>query len=73
MSDKKQKEIQGHAPGWEKSKRYRPPNVNNDFNAEWHAKGVCNYLETIQEPQSLADRLIGMIKKAGKLFSFLGL
>jgi hypothetical protein len=72
MEDK-QKETREHPKGWVKSKRYNPPGVDTDYHAEWHTTGICNYLETKDGPQGLAAKLIAMIKKAGKLFSFLSL
>ncbi len=52
------------------SRRYDPPTVNNDYNAEWHVKGVCNYLIKHPAPRSLYQTLVGMLRKAAHIILF---
>jgi hypothetical protein len=47
--------------GWRLQKRYDPPKVNNDYNAEWHTKGICRYLSEHKNPHNLVRKLIGML------------
>ncbi len=57
-------------PGAKFSRRYDPPTVNNDYNAEWHIKGVCNYLIKHPAPRSLYQKLADMLRKAAHMLFF---